>query len=168
MKLTTFFKTHANVRKIFGDREIKIIEKQALGICLTQSEKNRLSRDIRKKFDVIKELNRFSEEFDLKKGHEIKEIVNDSKSIILNDPDFGNIKKIILFGGAVNNKMTFRSDVDLSVEFFKIDLREATLFKKRFLGKLNDRVDLQVYNILLEKIKKEIDKGRIIHEQQDK
>ncbi|MBS3095601.1 nucleotidyltransferase domain-containing protein [Candidatus Woesearchaeota archaeon] len=104
----------------------------------------------------------------MKKGHEIKEIVNDSKAIILNDPDFGNIKKIILFGGAVNNKMTFRSDVDLSVEFFKIDLREATLFKKRFLGKLNDRVDLQVYNILLEKIKKEIDKGRIIHEQQDK
>ena len=42
-----------DLRVLFGERELKIIEKQLLGIQLTRSEKTRLSRDIRRKFQVI-------------------------------------------------------------------------------------------------------------------
>ena len=54
-QLLNFLKSNENARKIFGERELKIIEKQLLGVNLTQSEKNRLSRDIRLKFNFIKE-----------------------------------------------------------------------------------------------------------------
>ncbi|MBS3155363.1 nucleotidyltransferase domain-containing protein, partial [Candidatus Woesearchaeota archaeon] len=145
-------------------REIKIIEKQLLGINLTQSEKNRLSRDIRKKFEFIKEASKFSEEFDLLKGAEIKKLIEESKEIIINDIFHNKIKRIILYGSAVENKLTFKSDIDIAVEFFKINLEEATIFRKRILGRLNQKVDIQVYNILPEKIQKEIDdKGRILY-----
>ena len=53
MSLLKFLKENENVRKVFGKRELKIIEKQLLGVNLTQSEKNRLSRDIRKKFEFV-------------------------------------------------------------------------------------------------------------------
>ena len=68
MNLIDFLKKSKDSRKIFGAGELKIIEKQLLGINLTQSEKNRLSRDIRKKLGFIKEASRFEEEFILKKG----------------------------------------------------------------------------------------------------
>ena len=54
MSLIQFLKKENNARKIFGKRELKIIEKQLFGLNLTQSEKNRLSRDIRKKLEFIK------------------------------------------------------------------------------------------------------------------
>ena len=79
-----------------------------------------------------------------------------------------NIKKIILYGSAAENKLTFKSDIDIAVEFDKIDLKEATLFRKRILGKVNKRLDIQVYNHLPDKIRKEIEvKGRILYEQQN-
>ncbi len=164
MNLINFLKSNKYSRKVFGEREIKIIEKQLLGINLTQSEKNRLSRDIRKKFEFIKEASKFSEEFDLMKGAEIKKLIEESKEIIINDIFHNKIKRIILYGSAVENKLTFKSDIDIAVEFFKINLEEATIFRKRILGRLNQKVDIQVYNILPEKIQKEIDdKGRILY-----
>ena len=164
MNLINFLKSNKYSRKVFGEREIKIIEKQLLGINLTQSEKNRLSRDIRKKFEFIKEASKFSEEFDLLKGAEIKKLIEESKEIIINDIFHNKIKRIILYGSAVENKLTFKSDIDIAVEFFKINLEEATIFRKRILGRLNQKVDIQVYNILPEKIQKEIDdKGRILY-----
>ena len=75
MNLINFLKKNKNVRKIFGERELKIIEKQLLGIRLTQSEKNRLSRDIRKKLDFIKEASNYTEEFELKFRAEIKKLI---------------------------------------------------------------------------------------------
>src|SRR3989344_5514988 len=96
-----------NARLIFGKRELKIIEKQLLGINLTQSEKNK-------------------------------------------------IKKIILYGSFAENKFTFNSDIDLSVEFDKINKEEATLFRKRILANSNEKIDIQIYNFLDEKIKKEV------------
>lgn len=168
MGLLQFLNKNENARKIFGKRELKIIEKQLLGINLTQSEKNRLSRDIRKKFSFIKEIFRFSEEFELKKGGDIKKIINESKEIILESNYFKNIKKIILFGSSVENQRTFKSDVDIAVDFSNITPREATLFKVKVGGKLNEKIDLQVYNVLPEKIKKEIDKkGKIIYERKN-
>ena len=75
MSFLEFLKLNKDARKVFGERELKIIEKQLYGINLTQSEKNRLSRDIRKKLDFIKEAARFSDEFKLKKAGIIKSIV---------------------------------------------------------------------------------------------
>ncbi|MBI2107234.1 nucleotidyltransferase domain-containing protein [Candidatus Woesearchaeota archaeon] len=156
MNILQFFKTNQNVRKIFGIREIKIIEKQLLGINLTQSEKNRLSRDVRKKLECIKELARFSQEFELKKGVVIKERIRSTKEIILEDILFKKIKKIMLYGSTVENKRTYKSDIDIAIEFSNINIKEATLFRKRILGRSYSDIDIQVYNILPEKIKKEI------------
>jgi len=153
-----------NARKIFGKREIKIIEKQLLGINLTQSEKNRLSRDIRKKLDFIKKISPFGEEFELKKGAETKKIIEETKEVIKKDRLFKGIKEIILFGSIIENKLTHQSDIDIAVKFNNIDLREATLFRARIAGNSNKRVDIQVYNCLLKNIKKEIDeKGRTLY-----
>jgi len=161
--------SNKNARKIFGKRELKIIEKQLLGINLTQSEKNRLSRDIRQKLEFIKETSRFSEEFKLKKGFEIKKIVEEAKEAILNDILFRKIKKVLLFGSLVDNKFTFKSDIDIAVKFGNINIKESALFRKRISGKVNQKVDVQVYNHLPSKIKKEIDnKGIILYKNENK
>ena len=168
MNLLNFLKANANTRKIFGKRELKIIEKQMQGINLTQSEKNRLSRDIRKKLEFVRDAASLSGEFKLKKGAEIKEIIEDAKNEIIHDKIAPKIKEIILFGSATENQMTSRSDIDLAVKFSDININDATLFRARTAGRISQKIDIQVYNILPEKIKKEIDeKGRVIykHEQ---
>lgn len=166
MSLISFIKTNPDIRKIFGKKELVIIEKHQLGVALTQSESNRLSRDIRKKLFVIKRLAPFIEESELKKGSEIKHIIDEIKEIILNDALHKKIKRIVLFGSAAENSLTLFSDIDVSVEFSDISLNEATLFRKRTMGRANKRVDVQVYNTLPDKIKKEIDsKGKVLYEQ---
>lgn len=163
MNLLDFLKSNENARRIFGKRELKIIEKQLYGINLTQSEKNRLSRDIRKKLGFIKEAAKFSDEFDLKKGKIIKKIIEEAKKAILDDIFFKKIRKIVLYGSAIKKEITFRSDIDISVEFSEISLKEATLFRKRMLGMVDERVDIQVYNFLPKKIKQDIDKGKMLY-----
>lgn len=159
-----FLKANENSRKVFGERELKIIEKQVNGISLTQSEKNRLSRDIRKKFSFIKEVSRFSEEFELKKASSIKLLIKEVKNIILNYPLEKKIKKIILFGSAVENNLTLNSDIDIAVEFSEITKKQAFDFRKNVLGRISNKIDVQVFNFLPEKIKEEIKKkGKIIH-----
>jgi predicted nucleotidyltransferase len=165
MSLIKLLEDDENSRKIFGKREIKIIEKQLFGVNLTQSEKNRLSRDIRKKFEFISKVSRYRDEFDLKKGFEIDKIIEETKEMILKDVLYQKIKRIILYGSVVENKLTLHSDIDFAVEFTKTNLKESTIFRKRILGKTNKRADIQVYNELPKKIKDEIDKkGRIIYE----
>lgn len=164
MNLLKFLKENENTRKIFGEREIKIIEKQLLGISLTQSEKNRLSRDIRKKLRFIAEISGFKEQFELKKGAEIKKLIEGAREIILNDILSKDIKKIMLFGSALENQLTPRSDIDIAIEFNNINLREATLFRKRIMGEANEKMDIQVYNYLPAKLKKKIGvKGKILY-----
>lgn len=163
MDLLTFLKKNQNARKVFGKRELVIIEKQLLGIALTQSEKNRLSRDIRKKFEFIEQCWSFKEEFKLKKGSVITKLIAEAKEEILQDQLRSQIKKIILYGSSAENKRTFKSDIDLAVVFKKIDLSEATKFRIRIAGKISNLIDIQVYNILPKKIKDEIDaKGQIL------
>lgn len=164
MNLSNLLKNNENARKIFGAREIKIIEKQLLGIELSQSEKNRLSRDIRKKFDFIKEVSRFEGEFSLKKGLETKKAIQEAKEIILADQSANNITKIILYGSAIENRLSFQSDIDIAVRFNRIDLSQATLFRKRISGKTQGKIDIQVYNFLPRKIVDAIDSnGKIIY-----
>ncbi|MEK6883608.1 MAG: nucleotidyltransferase domain-containing protein [Nanoarchaeota archaeon] len=147
---------------------MRIIEKQFLGINLTQSEKNRLSRDIRKKFEFIKEASQFKDDFELKKGAEIKKIVEETKAFIINSEYFKNIKRIILFGSSTENQRSFKSDIDIAVEFNKVNQKEAMRFRINIGRGLNEKIDLQVYNVLPEKIKKEInEKGKLLYERKD-
>ncbi len=165
MGLLSFLKESEYARKVFGKRELKIIEKQLSGINLSQSEKNRLSRDIRKKLEFIRNASRYEKEFELKKGAEIKKKIDEAKNIILEDPLHKHIKAIYIFGSAVENKLSSRSDIDISVKFDDINIREATLFRKRVLGKSPEKIDIQVYNILPKKITEEIDKrGCVLYE----
>ena len=168
MNLLNFLKTDKNARKIFGKRELKIIEKQLQGLTLTQSEKNRLSRDIRKKLKFIKEISKYSDEFELKKAGYIKELIEDAKENILKSRYFPRIKKIILYGSFVEKLMHFGSDIDIAVELDTIEQSEATEFRLKILRAVNDKADIQVYNVLPDKIKKEIDeKGRVIYERKN-
>jgi len=163
MGILDFLRSDKNTRKVFGKRELKIIEKQLYGVALSQSEKNRLSRDIRKKLEFMREAARFSEEFELKKGSIIKDAIEEAKEAIL--AESGNVNEIRLYGSAAENTLTLRSDIDISVEFSAISLKEATLFRKRISGRVNPRIDIQVYNHLPEKIRKEIRaKGRVLYE----
>lgn len=163
MALLEFLKKSNESRKIFGKRELEIIEKQLRGINLTQSEKNRLSRDIRQKFEFIVKAARFEDEFKLKKGARVKELIEEAKEVILKSRYFPRINKIILFGSTVENARTHRSDVDIAVEFDEIDSKEAGRFRIHVLGRVRDGLDIQVYNTLPKKIKDEIDlKGKTI------
>ncbi len=165
MGLLKLLKESKDARKVFGKSELKIIEKQLLGVGLTQSEKNRLSRDIRKKLEFIRSISGFESEFELKKGAEIKKIVQEAKETIMADPVFKKIKRVVLFGSASENTLTLNSDVDIAVEFDRINLADATLYRKRISGKVNDKIDVQVYNVLPEKVKAEIDsKGKMLYE----
>lgn len=166
MTLIEEIKSNRRLRKIFGERELKIIEKQLLGVNLTQSEKNRLSRDIREKLKAIKTLSKYEETFDLKKGTEIKRLIELSKEIILESEKSNLIKEIVLFGSTLNNERTLRSDIDIALVMKenKISKKELTKFRAQLLGKLPEVVDLQIYSLLPEKIKKEIKKeGKTIY-----
>ncbi len=165
MGLLNFIRNEKDIRKIFGKKELKIIEKQLLGINLTQSEKNRLSRDIRKKLELIKKMSNFSEDLKLKKGIEIKKIIQNTQEIILQSKYFPKIKRIILYGSVVENKLTFRSDIDIAIEFSDIKKKEAEKFRLEILSKSDERIDIQVYNFLPNKIKKEVDKkARVLYQ----
>lgn len=166
MNLIRTIKSNENIRKLFGKREIFLIEKQLRGMKLKPSEKTRLSRDIRKKFDAIKLLSPFINEFELKHGAETKRLIKNMKEHILESEYQPKIKKIYLFGSVVAKEHLFRSDIDIAVEFIKIEQKEATKFRIKF--NYDNNIDVQVYNVLPEKIKREIDtKGKIIYERKN-
>jgi len=169
MNLLETINKNENMRKLFGKRELIIIQKQLLGVKLTQSEKNRLSRDIRRKFEAIRQLSQFSQEFELKYGSNIKEIISETKEIILGSKYKAKIKRIIIYGSTADNTRTLSSDIDIAVEFNEISKEEATKFRLDIVRKANEKVDIQVFNILPEKIKNEINiKGKVLYEQQNK
>ncbi|MCK5282184.1 MAG: nucleotidyltransferase domain-containing protein [Nanoarchaeota archaeon] len=159
MNFKNFLKNSKNVRKIFGKKEIEIILKQLEGITLTQSEKNRLSRDIRPKLKVIKELSEFKDEFELKKDADTMAISEKAVSNMLGDKLGKNIKAIMLFGSHVDGNVTKRSDIDLCALFdHDISLKEAALFRLRVSRNLPEKADVQVFNVLPQKIKRAIAK----------
>ena len=165
MELLDFLKNSLDIRKIFGKKELNIIEKQLQGVTLTQSEKNRLSRDIRKKLKIIRELAEFKEEFALKKNSQSNQFLNDVKKEILKDELSSKIKRIFLFGSYAEKENTLLSDLDIAVEFNKIDIKEATKFRLRISKIFPKKLDIQVYNFLPKKIQKEINKyGKRIYE----
>ena len=152
MDITNFMKEHKDTKKVFSEREIEIMEKQLSGKHLTQSEKNRLSRDVRPKLRFIRALSGYQDEFDLKKNQNNKKIIEKAVHCILEEAK--DIKAILLFG---DGTYTNRSDIDICVVFRNIlSKKEATQFRIHILGMLPDKVDVQVFNVLSITIKKEI------------
>ena|SRR3989338_6912996 len=165
MGMLKFLKESQDARKIFGRGELKIIEKQMLGVSLSQSEKNRLSRDVRRKLEFIRKIAGFEREFKIKKGSEIKKMLEETKEIIMADALIKKIKRVVLFGSAAEGMLTLSSDIDIAVEFDRITLADATLFRKRISGKVNSKMDVQVYNILPNKVRREINsKGKVLYQ----
>lgn len=167
--LRNVLKNKDKARRIFGKKEIEIILKQLEGLKLTQSERNRLSRDIKPKFEAIKELSQFKDEFKIERNGNNKKIIEKAKSIILNHELKDDIKAILLFGSFADKTYTKRSDIDICVVFKReISLKEATKFRIRVSGELPDKADIQVFNILPLKIKRDIARNhRVIYKTQD-
>ena len=154
-----------NARRVFGRREIEIIIKQLEGRALTQSERNRLSRDIKPKLEFIRNASRFEGEFKLRKNQENKEIIKRAAEVVLQDEPGSKVRAILLFGSFADGTFTPRSDIDICVVFRKdISLKEATQFRVRVSGQLPEKADIQVFNILPQKVKLEIARNhRIIY-----
>ena len=154
--LSEFLRQNKNARRIFGKKEIEIILKQLDGLTLTQSERNRLSRDIKPKLEIMKEISRFENEFELKKDANNLIIIEKAVQLILQDEFKDRIEAILLFGSHAKGIVTKRSDIDICVVFTNISLEEATKFRIRILGNFSDKVDIQVFNTLPQKIKRSI------------
>ncbi len=146
-----------SARKIFGKRELEIIFSQLDGLALTQSEKNRLSRDIKPKFEFISLISPFAHEFKLEKNQHNKSIIEKTVRVILGDQNKDMIESILLFGSFANNTFTNRSDIDLCVVFKKsLSRRDAMAFRIRIAGQVSKKNDVQVFDALPQKIKREI------------
>ena len=156
LMLKEFLKSNINARKIFGKKEIDIILKQLDGVTLTQSEKNRLSRDIRPKFEFIKEASKFEDEFELKKDADNLRLVDKAVQLILHDELKDRVKAVLLFGSRAGGVVTKRSDIDICVVFDKISGEEAGKFRIHILGHFPLKMDIQVFNVLPQKIKRDI------------
>ena len=159
--LLRLLRSNENVRKIFGEKELRIIEKQLFGQDLTQSERNRLSRDVRKKFDFIKEASKFDDDvFKLKKGALIKEVVDETVNVIKKDILGENVSKIILYNSDSESQIS-----DVFVSFSEVDEKDVVLFRRRMLDETNSRINIRIYNFLSKKIKESIDeKGKVLYE----
>jgi|SRR3989344_2155067 len=154
-----------NLRKIFGEKELSIIKKQMLGVQLSPSERTRLSRDIKKKLNAIKEISKFGSDFELKKGSEIRKITDETRDIILENKMFSKIKKIFLFGSAAENRFTLNSDIDIAAEIIDVSKNDCNKFRKEIIGKINEKVDFRIYNLLPKKMRDEIlSKGKVLYE----
>lgn len=168
LKLKEFLKANRNSRKVFGKKELEIIAKQLDGITLTQSEKNRLSRDIKPKFEFIKEASKFNDEFELKKDADSLRLIDKAVQLILNDELKGKVKAVLLFGSHVRGIVTKRSDIDICVVFDDIEREEADRFRIRILGNFSIKMDIQVFNILPQKIKRSIARShKVLYKKRD-
>ncbi|MFH1510502.1 MAG: nucleotidyltransferase domain-containing protein [Candidatus Woesearchaeota archaeon] len=151
-----FLKIHKHSRKIFGKKELEIIGRQLKGMQLSQSERNRLSRDIRPKLQFIKDIGKYESEFMLKQNQVNENIIEKAVAAILDDLLNKQIQAILLFGSFAEKSHTRQSDIDICVVFNKVTLKEATEFRIRISGQLQSKVDVQVFNILPQKVKRSI------------
>ncbi len=166
--LNDFLKQNKNARRIFGKKELEIISKQLEGQSLTQSERNRLSRDIKPKLEFIKEISKLENEFELKKDANNLILIEKAVQLILQDESKDRIKAILLFGSHAKGIVTKRSDIDVCVVFTDISLEEATKFRIRILGNFSAKVDIQVFNTLPQKIKRSIARNhKVLYKRED-
>ena len=155
--LKDFLVNNKNARRIFGKKELEIIYKQLDGLSLTQSEKNRLSRDVKPKLEFMKEMAQFKDDIKLEKNQTNKRLIEKAVETILNDEISNDLKAVLLFGSFADNSFTSSSDIDICVVFKKdLSLRNATEFRIRVSGNLPQKIDVHVFNILPQKIKRSI------------
>lgn len=158
----------AELRWLFGKRELAILEKQLWGVDLSQSEKNRLSRDIRRKMNAIALIRLSPADVELKKGAEWKERVEETLEILRSSSWFSLIRRITLFGSSVNGNRHLLSDIDLCVELDETASHQSGLFRLQINGLLPEKVDLSAFNELDEKVKSAVRQGKILYERADK
>ncbi len=155
--IETILARNVNARRIFGKKEIDIVIKQLEGVSLTQSERNRLSRDIRPKLEFIREIAAFQDEFAVERNQKNKRIMAKAINVILHDKLNENIMAILLFGSFATGLYDKHSDIDIAVLFRNaIESSEATAFRIRVSGELPEKADIQVFNVLPQKVKKSI------------
>ena len=85
-----------------------------------------------------------------------KKIEEEAVQLILQDKLKDKVQAVLLFGSHVKGVVTNRSDVDIAVVFTSISLKEATQFRIRISSEFSEGVDIQVFDVLPQKIKKEI------------
>jgi predicted nucleotidyltransferase len=97
------------------------------------------------------------------------QVLSSAVDVILNNKINREIKAILLFGSHADGTAIWRSDIDICVVFKKdVTDKEAFLFRKNLLGQLPDVVDLQVFNVLPQKIKRAIaENHRILFQSED-
>lgn len=83
-------------------------------------------------------------------------LIDKAVQLILHDELKNRIRAILLFGSHATGIVTKRSDIDICAVFTDISLREATKFRIRIMGELPEKVDVHVFNILPQKIKRSI------------
>ncbi|NOZ81037.1 MAG: nucleotidyltransferase domain-containing protein [DPANN group archaeon] len=155
--MRNFITTKDVVRRIFGKKEIDIMRRQLEGLPLSQSEQNRISRDIKPKLRAIKGLSAFSDEFGLGKDQDNRRLIKRAVEEILRDELQGRIQAILLFGSFADKSRTRRSDIDICVVFKKaLSLAEMTKFRIRMGGKLPEKIDVQVFRALPQRIRRSI------------
>ncbi len=155
-------------RKIFGKREIEIILKQIEGGKLSQTEKNVLSRDIRPKLKFIEKLNSCRDEFELKHNQTNKKLIDKAVKEILKHPLKERIKAILLFGSFADNSFIWKSDIDICVVFGSVGVKEAFDFRAEVMGTLPDKLDIQVFNEIPQKLKKSIaENHKVLYKRND-
>lgn len=137
-------------RKVLGAREIIIIRRQLLGLPLTQSERNRLSRDIRPKFRFIAACSELTtDELELKAGQTIKCIIDKSVRAIREDEVFPDILAIVLFGSHADGTAIWRSDIDIGILFREEpSVESGTKALIRLYGEIPDKVEVTIINHL--------------------
>ncbi len=137
-------------RKVLGAREIAIVRRQLLGLPLTQSERNRLSRDIRAKFRFIAACRELApDELELKSGQTIKRIIDKSVCAIQEDEVFPDVLAIVLFGSYADGTAIWRSDVDIGILFREEPSSESgTKALLRLYGELPKKVEVTIINHL--------------------
>ena len=87
---------------------------------------------------------------------------------MLQDELKDRIKAILLFGSHAGGIITRRSDIDIAVIFTDISLEEATNFRMRISAEFDQNMDIQVFNVLPQKMKRSIARRhRVMHQKRD-
>ena len=137
----------SSARLIFGKKELEIIKKQLLGLQMTQSERNRLSKFIRPKLQFMEKCVEFKQEFELIRKEKFKLILSQTLNACLEDKLGKNICAILLFGSHVDETAIWRSDIDIAVIFDEdISSRDQIDFTLRL--QIPEIVQISIFNSL--------------------
>ncbi|MBU1270004.1 MAG: nucleotidyltransferase domain-containing protein [Nanoarchaeota archaeon] len=150
---------------LFTEKELEIILKQVKGVKMSQADLNRLSREIRPKFAIIRRINLVDEQFfPLKKGCEIEFKIRELIKTILSSKYEEQISRIIVFGSYADRTNKSDSDIDIAVSLPKLNKKQATEFLLWANTIKDEELDISIYELLDKKFRQEADNGRVLYE----